>query len=261
MRRDIIALYGQWLLRSRLASTGRQTAVQSLPAGLAELGEDLEIPAGTVEDAARRKQYLIDVTSEACSTCRQLRVDRCIPAGIQARELELLCAALLLGDDHQLSVSPVAAEQPIEELALLCQAQQPMALVLWLNTPLDTMLLRQLRALALTIDCPLGLAGPGSELVTDQLSSAVRPLPFSGQRPARRGSHCGSCCPAAWTPESGQLQPAGFPVQPSQLLLELLDIASDTFELAALARGEQHGELLFNPVTHCEQTGVLLPRP
>lgn len=80
MRRDIIALYGQWLLRSRLASTGRQTAVQSLPAGLAELGEDLEIPAGTVEDAARRKQYLIDVTSEACSTCRQLRVDRCIPA-------------------------------------------------------------------------------------------------------------------------------------------------------------------------------------
>lgn len=170
MRRDIIALYGQWLLRSRLASTGRQTAVQSLPAGLAELGEDLEIPAGAVEDAARRKQYLIDVTSEACSTCRQLRVDRCIPAGIQARELELLSAALLLGDDHQLSVSPVAAEQPIEELALLCQAQQPMALVLWLNTPLDTMLLRQLRALALTIDCPLGLAGPGSELVTDQLS-------------------------------------------------------------------------------------------
>src|SRR5690606_41229666 len=66
----------------------------------------LEIPAGAVEDAARRKQYLIDVTSEACSTFRQLRVDRCIPAGIQARELELLSAALLLGDDHQLSVSP-----------------------------------------------------------------------------------------------------------------------------------------------------------
>src|SRR5690606_24839436 len=86
---DIIAPYGQWLLRSRFACTGRQTAVQSLPAGLAELGEDLEIPAGAVEDAARRKQYLIDVTSEACSTCRQLRVDRCIPAPFVASPLLL----------------------------------------------------------------------------------------------------------------------------------------------------------------------------
>src|SRR5690606_41665859 len=68
------------LLRSAYAPRGRQTAVQSLAAGHAEQGEDPEIPAGAVEDAARRKQCLIDVTSERCSPCRQLRVDRCIPA-------------------------------------------------------------------------------------------------------------------------------------------------------------------------------------
>ena len=78
MRRDIIALYGQWLLRLGLPVQGGRLLC-SLCQALGT-GEDLEIPAGTVEDAARRKQYLIDVTSEACSTCRQLRVDRCIPA-------------------------------------------------------------------------------------------------------------------------------------------------------------------------------------
>lgn len=115
-------------------------------------------------------QFLRSRVLQRLQRTQQSSLPRVMLAGIQARELELLSAALLLGDDHQLSVSPVAAEQPIEELALLCQAQQPMALVLWLSTPLDTMLLRQLRALALTIDCPLGLAGPGAELVTGQLS-------------------------------------------------------------------------------------------
>src|SRR5690606_9259385 len=160
-------------------------------------------------------------------------------AGTQARELELLSAALLLGDDHQLSVNPVAAEQPIEELALLCQASFAQS---------RARLMARLRWAA---------RGPS----WSRTSAVVRPLPCSGQRPARRGSHCGSCCPDAWTPESGELQPTGFPVHPSQLLLELLDIASDTAELAALARCEQHRVLLFNPVTHCQQTGVLLPRP
>src|SRR5690606_24737453 len=116
-----------------------------------------------------------------------------------------------------------------------CQAQQPMALVLWLNTPLDTMLLRQLRALALTIDCPLGLAGPGAELVTDQLSGT--PIAVLGATSGEARLPLRQLLSGRWTPESGQLQPAGFPVQPSQLLLKLLDIAPDTFELAALARG------------------------
>jgi DNA-binding transcriptional MerR regulator len=86
----------------------------------------------------------------------------------QCRELELLVSALLLGaDTTRISILPIG--QPLEELAVVCQAIQPKALVLLAATPPTQALMRQLLKLAMSTDCPVALAGVGAELVEAQL--------------------------------------------------------------------------------------------
>jgi DNA-binding transcriptional MerR regulator len=81
----------------------------------------------------------------------------------QCRELELLVAGLLLGSDT-LDVQVLAFGQPLEELSLVCEKIQPQVLVLFSNHPLAAELPRQLKRLALGLECPLALAGAAAEL-------------------------------------------------------------------------------------------------
>src|SRR5690606_17109442 len=74
------------------------------------------------------------------------------------RELELLVAGMLLSGS-ELAVSVLGLGQPLDELALVCEKMQPQALVLFSNQPPSDDLPRLLERLALTLDCPLVLAG------------------------------------------------------------------------------------------------------
>lgn len=98
----------------------------------------------------------------------------------QCRELELLVTGLLLGGDNG-AVRVLPLGQPLNEMSLLCQAIQPRALVLFAPAPPSLTLLGQLNKLALTIDCPLALAGAGAELVAEQLKGS--PVANLGDEP------------------------------------------------------------------------------
>ena len=102
------------------------------------------------------------------------------------RELELLVAGLLLSSPAT-AVSLLGVGQPAEELALVCEHMQPQALVLFTNLPPSDELLRQLARLALTLDCPLVLAGEGAELAEEGLSgSPIACLGSEGRLMQRR---------------------------------------------------------------------------
>ncbi|MCI0916744.1 MerR family transcriptional regulator [Stutzerimonas stutzeri] len=90
--------------------------------------------------------------------------DRVVLAAMpgHCRELELLVAGLLLSCD-QVAVSVLAIGQPLDELALVCEKVRPRALVLYSNAPPKMPLLRQVRKLALRLDCPLAMAGEAAE--------------------------------------------------------------------------------------------------
>ena len=87
----------------------------------------------------------------------------------QCRELELLVAGLLLSSASAV-VSVLGLGQPLEELALVCEKTQPQALVLFTNQPPSDDLPKVLLRLALSLDCPLALAGDGSDLAEESLS-------------------------------------------------------------------------------------------
>ncbi len=87
------------------------------------------------------------------------------------RELELLVAGLLLGGTDG-RVQVLALGQPVEELVLVCEKIQPQALVLFSNHPPADDLPRQLSRLAMSLPCPLLLAGDVCELVEDELSGS-----------------------------------------------------------------------------------------
>ncbi|WP_397449740.1 MerR family transcriptional regulator [Pseudomonas sp. NA-150] len=86
----------------------------------------------------------------------------------QCRELELWVAGLLMGSNDT-SISVLALGQPLEELSLVCEKIQPQALVLYSNHPPTADLPRRLQRLALTLDCPVLLAGEQSDLAQDGL--------------------------------------------------------------------------------------------
>lgn len=86
----------------------------------------------------------------------------------QCRELELWVAGLLLGG-FDTSISVLALGQPLEELSLVCEKIQPQALVLYSNYPPAADLPRRLQRLALSLDCPVLLAGEASDLAMDGL--------------------------------------------------------------------------------------------
>ena len=87
------------------------------------------------------------------------------------RELELLVAGLLLGGGD-VAVTVLGLGQPLEELALVCEKMRPQALVLFSNQPPADDLPRALSRLALTLDCPLVLAGDGADLAEESLSGS-----------------------------------------------------------------------------------------
>ncbi|MGC5702472.1 MerR family transcriptional regulator [Pseudomonas sp. NFXW11] len=89
----------------------------------------------------------------------------------QCRELELLVAALLLGND-QLGVRLLAPGAPLEELTLVCEKLKPVALVVFSNHAPSAELPRRLKRLALTLDCPLMLAGDAADLAQDSFSGS-----------------------------------------------------------------------------------------
>ena len=89
----------------------------------------------------------------------------------QCRELELLVAGLLLGNED-LGIQVLGPGQPLEELPLVCTRVRPQALVLFSNQPPADDLGQQLRRLALALDCPLALAGDAADLAEDELDGS-----------------------------------------------------------------------------------------
>jgi DNA-binding transcriptional MerR regulator len=87
----------------------------------------------------------------------------------QCHELELLVAALYLsGMDSGVRVLTIG--QPFDELTLVCERIQPLALVLFSNHVPTAELPRRLNRLALSLDCRLMLAGDASDLAQDSLA-------------------------------------------------------------------------------------------
>ncbi len=89
----------------------------------------------------------------------------------QERELELLVAGLLMGTtDFATRVLPIG--QPFEELSLVCDRIQPSALVLFSNGSAPAELPKRLKKLALTLECPLLLAGEVSHFAQEGLAGS-----------------------------------------------------------------------------------------
>jgi DNA-binding transcriptional MerR regulator len=104
----------------------------------------------------------------------------------QCHELELLVCGLLLGD-AAIALTVLAQGQPLEELTLVCEKLQPQLLVLFSNHPPANDFARQMARLALTLDCPLAIAGEVSELAAEQMSgSSVACLGNDGRSLQRR---------------------------------------------------------------------------
>ncbi|WLH89540.1 MerR family transcriptional regulator [Pseudomonas sp. FP453] len=104
----------------------------------------------------------------------------------ECRKLELLVAALMIGRDD-LAVKVIAMGQPVDELMLLCEKTRPQALIVYSNHSHGQDLAGRLNRLALTLDCPLFLAGAASDLAEDDLAgSSVGCLGNEGRLMQRR---------------------------------------------------------------------------
>ncbi len=89
----------------------------------------------------------------------------------ECRELELLVAGLMIGTD-ELAVKVFTIGQPFDELTLVCEKTRPRALVLFSNRSPGIELPSRLKRLALTLDCPLLLAGDASDLAQESLAGS-----------------------------------------------------------------------------------------
>ncbi|MCJ8203702.1 MerR family transcriptional regulator [Pseudomonas sp. RGM2987] len=98
------------------------------------------------------------------------RVLVCAIAG-HCRELDLLVTALYLSK-AEVGVRVLTVGLPFDELALVCQKIQPLALVLVSNHAPVPDLPKRLRKLAMSLDCPLMLAGDASDLAQDSLAGS-----------------------------------------------------------------------------------------
>lgn len=91
--------------------------------------------------------------------------------GGQCRELELLVTALFLSK-AEVGVRVLTVGLPFDELTLVCQKIQPLALVLVSNHAPVLELPKRLGKLAMSLDCPLMLAGDVSDLAQDGLAGS-----------------------------------------------------------------------------------------
>ncbi|MNL19093.1 hypothetical protein D3C87_1402750 [compost metagenome] len=89
----------------------------------------------------------------------------------QCRELELLIAALFLSSG-QTGVRVFTIGQPFDELTLICERIKPQALVLFSNHVPSPELPRRLNRLAMSLDCPVLLAGDASDLAEESLAGS-----------------------------------------------------------------------------------------
>jgi len=104
----------------------------------------------------------------------------------ECRKLELLVAALLMSRDD-LAVKVLGMGQPFEELTLVCERMHPQALIIFSNHSHNQDLAGRLSRLALTLDCPLFLAGVASDLAEKDLAgSSVGCLGSEGSLMRRR---------------------------------------------------------------------------
>lgn len=90
----------------------------------------------------------------------------------QDRELELSVAGLLMGS-AEVAIRVLAIDQPFDELSLVCERVAPLALVLFSNTSSATDLPKRLNRLALTLECPVLLAGEVSHFVQEGLAGST----------------------------------------------------------------------------------------
>ncbi len=104
----------------------------------------------------------------------------------ECRELELLVAGLLMSGEKQ-AVKILGVGQPFDELTLICEKTQPSALVLFSNRAPSSELPLRLKRLALTLDCPLLLAGDAADLAQESLAgSSIGCLGNEGRLMQRR---------------------------------------------------------------------------
>ncbi len=104
----------------------------------------------------------------------------------ECRELELLVAGLLMSGEKQ-AVKVLGVGQPFDELTLICEKIQPRALVLLSNRAPSSELPLRLKRLALTLDCPLFLAGDAADLAQESLAgSSIGCLGNEGRLMQRR---------------------------------------------------------------------------
>lgn len=89
----------------------------------------------------------------------------------ECRELELLVAGVLMAGDD-MAVQVLGVGQPFNELTLICEKTRPQALVLYSNRSPSSDLPMRLKRLALTLDCPLLLAGDAADLAQDSLAGS-----------------------------------------------------------------------------------------
>ena len=89
----------------------------------------------------------------------------------QCRELELLVSALFLSK-AEVGVRVLTIGLPFDELTLVCQKIQPLALVLVSNHAPVSELPKRLCKLAMSLDCPLMLAGDAADLLQDPLAGS-----------------------------------------------------------------------------------------
>jgi DNA-binding transcriptional MerR regulator len=104
----------------------------------------------------------------------------------ECRELELLVAGLLMSGEKQ-AVKVLGVGQPFDELTLICEKTQPQALVLFSNRAPGSELPLRLKRLALTLNCPLLLAGDAADLAQESLAgSSIGCLGNEGRLMQRR---------------------------------------------------------------------------
>ncbi|MGE8361449.1 MerR family transcriptional regulator [Pseudomonas sp.] len=131
------------------------------------------------EEFGQTSEWLFFDTFLRARTLQRLQISRAevdefvllAPIPGHCRELELLVAGLLLSSPD-LAVNLLGMGQPLSELTLVCEKIQPLALVLFSNHPPSEDMPRQLTRLALALECPLVLAGDGSDLAEDSLSGS-----------------------------------------------------------------------------------------
>ncbi|AZF44351.1 Transcriptional regulator, MerR family [Pseudomonas sp. R1-43-08] len=102
------------------------------------------------------------------------------------RKLELLVAGLLMSRED-LPVKVLGLDQPVDELTLVCEKIRPQALVMFSNHSHKHDQAARLNRLALTLDCPLFLAGAASDLLqADLAGTSIGCLGSEGRQMQRR---------------------------------------------------------------------------